>query len=185
MISLYSLFEFLTLKKKKMFYVFIDFEKAFDTVWREGLRCKLHMNHINGKIHIVIVNMCHNVKSRITYDNEFSEFLHVGMEAEKEIIIPFLFSLYLNDLETFLENNNVTGLKTVSDELEQELGYYVKLFVIMYANDTALLAKSASNLQNRLNLFQVYFIKWKLKVNIDKTKIMIFSKGRFTNKHPF
>jgi hypothetical protein len=39
-----------------MFCVFIDFEKAFDTVWREGLRCKLLMNHINGKMHIVIVN---------------------------------------------------------------------------------------------------------------------------------
>jgi len=123
--SLYSLFELLTLKKKKMFCVFIDFEKAFDTVWREGLRYKLLMNHINGKMH--------NSKSRITYDNEFSEFLHVGTEQTRRFLFPFLFSLYLNDLETFLENNNVTGLKTLSDELEQELGYYVKLFVIMYA----------------------------------------------------
>jgi hypothetical protein len=48
----------------------------------------------------------------------------------------------------------------------------------MNANGTALLAKSTINLQNLLNLFQVYCIKWKLKVNIDKTKIMIFSKGR-------
>jgi hypothetical protein len=28
---------------------------------------------------------------------------------------------------TFLEKKNVTGLKTLSDELEQEPGYYVKL----------------------------------------------------------
>lgn len=41
-----------------------------------------------------------------------------------------------------------------------------------------------SNLQNTLNLFQEYCIKWKLKVNIDKTKVMIFSKGRLpTNIH--
>jgi len=69
----------------------------------------------------------------------------------RRILSPFLFSLYLIDLETSLENNNVTGLKTLSDELQQELGYYVRLFVIMYADDTALLAKSASNLQNMLN----------------------------------
>ena len=54
----------------------------------------------------------------------------------------------------------------------------------MNANDTALLAKSTINLQNLLNLFQVYCIKWKLKVNIDKTKIMISFKGRLpTNIH--
>jgi len=74
-------------------------------------------------------------------------------------------------LETFLENSNVTGLKTLSNELEQELGYYVKLFVIIYADHTVRLAESASNLQSMLNLFQEYCIKWKLKVNIDKTKL--------------
>jgi hypothetical protein len=158
-----------------MFCVFIDFEKSLNTVWTEGLRYKLLMNHINSTMR--------NVKSRITYDNEFSEILHAGTESDKDFLI-FLSSLYLNDLETFLENNNVTGLKTLSDELEQELGYYVKLFVIMNANDTALVAKSASNLQNRLNLFQENCIKWKLKVNIDKTKMMISFKGRLpTNIH--
>ena len=54
----------------------------------------------------------------------------------------------------------------------------------MLLNDTALLAKSASNLQNMLDIFQEYCIKWKLKVNINKTKIMIFSKRRLpTNIH--
>jgi hypothetical protein len=54
----------------------------------------------------------------------------------------------------------------------------------MNANDTALLAKSTINLQNRLNLFQAYCIKWKLKVNIDKIKVFIFSNGRLpTNIH--
>jgi hypothetical protein len=79
----------------------------------------------------------------------FPNFYIWERRQTRKILLPFLFTLYLNDLETFLENNNVTGLKTLSDELE-ELGYYVKLFVIMYANDTALLAKSASNLQNKV-----------------------------------
>ena len=143
------------------------------------------MHNINGKMHNVIVNMYHNVKSRIMYNNEYSDCFTCGNRIRQwEIWSPFLFSLYLNDLETFLEKNNVTDLKTLSDELEQELGYYVKLFVIMYADDTALLAESARNLQNMLNLFHEYCLKWKLKVNIDKTKIMIFSKGRLpTNIH--
>jgi hypothetical protein len=98
------------------------------------------------------------------YNNEYSDFFTCGNGVrQREILYAFLFSLYLNNLETFLEKNNVTGLKTLSDELEQELGYYVKLFLIMYADDPALLAESASNLQNMLNLFHEYCLKWKLK----------------------
>jgi hypothetical protein len=52
-------------------------------------------------------------------NNEYKENIFV---RQREILYTFLFSLYLNDLETFLEKNNVTGLKTLSDELEQELG---------------------------------------------------------------
>lgn len=72
------------------------------------------------------------------YNNTFSEFFTCGNGVrQRDFLLPFLFSLYLIDLETFLEKNNVTDLKTLSDELEQELGYYVEKFVIMYADDTA------------------------------------------------
>ena len=70
----------------------------------------------------------------------FPNFYMWERSLTSRLLYPFLFSLCLNDLEILKKNNNVTGLKTLSDELE-ELGYYVKLFVIMYANDTALLAK--------------------------------------------
>jgi hypothetical protein len=68
-------------------------------------------------------------------------------------------------LETFLENNNVTGLKTSSDELEQELGYCVKLFVIMHADDTALLAESAGFQDTKNLLLSLKFLSPILKMN--------------------
>lgn len=55
---------------------------------------------------------------------------------------------------------------------------YFKLFVFLYADDTALLADSAQDLQQALNAFQLYCKTWKLRVNINKTKIVIFGKGR-------
>jgi len=51
---LYAFFELLKLKKKKLFVTFVDFEKAFDKVWRDGLWCKLLLNNINGKMYKVI-----------------------------------------------------------------------------------------------------------------------------------
>jgi hypothetical protein len=49
-----------------------------------------------------------------------------------------LFSLYLNDLEDFFQINDINGLKSISDEVETELNYYLKLFVIVYADDSVL-----------------------------------------------
>jgi hypothetical protein len=48
---LYAFFELLKIKKKKLFVTFVDFEKAFDKVWRDGLWCKLLLNNINGKMY--------------------------------------------------------------------------------------------------------------------------------------
>ena len=58
-------FNSLTLKKKKLFCAFIDFEKAFDTVWREGVWYKLLMCNIKGKMYDIILNLYNNIKSRI------------------------------------------------------------------------------------------------------------------------
>jgi hypothetical protein len=49
-------------KKKKLFCAFVDFEKAFDTVWRVALWYKLLLNNINGKMYNVILNTVPLVK---------------------------------------------------------------------------------------------------------------------------
>jgi hypothetical protein len=45
------------------------------------------------------------------------------------------------------------------------LHVYLKLFVLLYADDTVLFSDSASDLQLQLNIFCEYCNIWKLKVN--------------------
>jgi hypothetical protein len=47
------------------------------------------------------------------------------------------------------------------------------------------MAESASNLQTLLDKFYLYCDTWKMKVNVDKTKIVVFSKGRLPKKSYF
>jgi hypothetical protein len=57
--------------------------------------------------------------------------------------------------DTFLENKNITGLQTISDEIENILDIYLKLFILLYADDTALLAETANNI---LLIFKTSYI---------------------------
>ena len=162
--------------KRKLYCVFIDFSKAFDTVWRCGLWIKLIKSNIGGKCFKIIYNMYQNIKSCISHNNVLSSFFEIGVR-QGENLSPFLFALYLNDLESFLSDNDFNGLESVGKLLEEHVHIYVKLLLLLYADDTVILAESSGELQLALNVFAEYCQSWKLKVNISKTKIVIFSKG--------
>ena len=66
------------------------------------------------------------------------------------------------------------GLKTVSSELKDKLNLYFKLFIILYADDTVIMAESAANLQNQLDSFSDYCDISRLKLNVEKSKIVGF-----------
>ena len=51
---------------------------------------------------------------------------------------------------------------------------YLQMLLLMYADDTVLFASSKRQLQHSLNTYEKYCNKWKLNVNANKTKIVIF-----------
>jgi hypothetical protein len=42
----------------------------------------------------------------------------------------FLFAIFLNDLEDFLENHNVTGLLTILQDIENIMNVYMNIFLV-------------------------------------------------------
>ena len=51
-------------------------------------------------------------------------------------------------MHDFLQENVVNGLPTISEMFEQNLDLYFRLFVLLYADDTVLMAESAEQLQS-------------------------------------
>ena len=56
------------------------------------------------------------------------------------------------------------------------------LFDLLYAGDLVIFADSRiRNLQRLIDILSAFCTKWRMEVNLDKTKVMIFRKGG----HPF
>ena len=84
-------------------------------------------------------------------------------QSESEILSPLLFSIYLNDLQDFLEGLNIKGIDSISRDIENELMLYFKILILLYADDTILLSESKDDLQIILSEFSTYCKKWKFR----------------------
>ncbi|MEW8548622.1 MAG: reverse transcriptase family protein [Candidatus Thiodiazotropha sp.] len=180
--TMHALTELLKCRKQKLFCCFVDFSSAFDSVWRTGLWYKLLQSNVNGKIFRVITNMYNDIKSCVSLvGNDSAFFTSVAGVRQGENLSPVMFSLYLNDLEQFLMHNTNAGVLIDCDSAD--ITIFQKLIVLLYADDTVILATNENDLQYSLDRFHDYCRMWKLKINTDKTKILIFGARNTSSFH--
>ena len=134
--------------------------------------------------------MYDNTKSCVRQNSKLSNyfFTNVGVR-QGENLSPILFSLFLNDLVEFIARG-YDGLRDVTNAAHlvfdnDDVEVYFKLYLLLYADDTVILAESKEQLQAALNSMYLYCQTWKLEVNPSKTKVVIFSKRRILNKPIF
>lgn len=173
-----SLIDIAKLQHNKLYCCFVDFKQAFDTVWRVGLWHKLRLNGFKGKCYNLIKNLYEDIKSKVSTREGNTDLFDCTIGVRQgENLSPFLFSIFLNDLEDYLFQKNVNGI-TCDFDL-QETNIYLKLIILLYADDTVIFSDSENGLQHALNMFSEYCNKWRLTVNTSKTKIIIFnSRGK-------
>ena len=140
-------------------------------------------NGINVKILRVIRNMYADLKSCVTLNNNTSSVFSCTSGVRLgDNLSPLLFSLYLNDLESYLQ---ICRHKGVDIETQSEEMYiYRQILIMMYADDTIIISEDPENFQNCMNSFLDYCAAWKLNINFNKTKIIIFG-ARNIDKYNF
>ena len=153
---------------KQLFCSFIDFSKAFDYVVRDILWFKLIKYGVRGKILDIIASMYRDVKSKVKLNNKLSdEFSCMTGVRQGECLSPIFFAMYINDNEKEFITKGADGV---------DIGF-MKLFLLLYADDIVIFSESAYDLQKGLDILNKYCQRWKLSVNPNKSKIMIFRKG--------
>ena len=85
-----------------------------------------------------------------------------------------------------LVRKSSTTYKNVQREhLYEEFVTYFKLYILLYADDTVILAENPKDLQASLDEMKKYCDTFDLHINVNKTKILIFSRGKLRRHHIF
>ena len=169
-------------RRKKLYCVFVDYSMAFDKINRTLLWEKLVSAGINGPILKVVFNMYADAKSCVNLNGKLSEFFECSTGVRQgENLSPYLFAIFTNDLKERLSTKlqGLTLLANICCETdENSFKLLSTMFLLLYADDTIILAESPKELQIALNELFLYCKEWKLTVNAEKTKVMIFSRGK-------
>ena len=123
-------------------------------MWNEGLVFKLKQNGVSGILLKLLDNYFRNRKQRVVLNSSFSDDYLVNSGVLKGSALgPFLFLIYINDLENNIKSN-------------------VKFF----ANNTMLLSivkdpiSSADELNHGIQTISEWAHQWKLEFNHDPSK---------------
>ena len=143
--------------------IYLDFQKAFDTVPHKRLLNKLKGYGITGKLHKWLCNFLTERRQRVVLNGEESEWSSVTSGIPQGSVLgPILFLLYINDLPDV-----------------------VKSIVKIFADDTKIYARVNNDeehkiLQEDLDNLMKWSDDWLLKFNKSKCKHLHI--GRDTNK---
>ena len=169
-------------RSKHLFCAYIDYRKAFETVKRLALWQKLLLKNVNCKMLKIIYNMYDSSKSCVRQNHQMSNYVYSNIGSGRGRITTYSFSLFLNDLVEFM-SHGFDGLPDITEAIHllydnDDVEVYFKLYLLLYADDTVILAESQELLQAALNSMYLFCQKWKLEVNPAKTKVVIFAKRK-------
>ena len=147
---------------------FVDFKKAFDSVWHDGLLFKLLKINFGGCFFNLIKSLYSNSTCSIKIDQtQTGPFSYARGVRQGCILSPLLFILFINDIPFSFE-------KILSDPCVLPNG--AKLNSLLYADDLVILSRSKIGLQNCLKTLSSYCSTCLLRINPKKKKVMIFQK---------
>jgi len=164
------------IEKKKLFVAFIDFRKAYDKVNRNLLLYKLQTLGVKGllyrNIKAIYTSISYIIKCRRGHLQPISS--NIGLK-QGGVLSPMLFNIYIDDIRHIFDDS-CDPVKILKDPISH----------LLYADDLILLSTTPHGLSRCLSKLELYCIKWKLEVNVEKSKIVIFNpSGRLLNGYIF
>ena len=153
---------------EKVYACFVDFRKAFDSVWHDGLLYKLLQIGVGGCFYKLIQNLYSNSSCALKIGTSQTKSFSFSRGVRQGCILsPLLFNLYANDLPSAFQN-------TLSHPIILPNG--TKLNSLLYADDLIIISRSKIGLQNCLNTLSSFCNSWMLDNKFQKDQSYGLSK---------
>ena len=97
--------------------------------------------------------MYDNIKLCVKHNGSFSALFisETGIRQGKNLS-PILFYLYLNNLQLNMSSNGALGVE-LNDTIDPTL--WLKLLILLYADDTVILSDNEADIQNNLTIIVI------------------------------
>ena len=160
-------------KGRDVYFAFMDLEKAYDRVDRRALWQVLRMYGLGGKLLGGIQSLYEENRMCVKVGNEVSEWFESKVGLRQGCVMsPWLFNIYMDGVvrEVYARVGG-NGVNLVEDD-----GRHWELCQVLFADDTALVADSEDKLQKIVEEFDRVCVRRKLKINVNKSKVMRCSR---------
>ena len=150
---------------------FLDVEKAFDNVWHNGLRYKIYQLGLPAKLCRWLSDFLVGRVIQVKMEGFLSPKVYpkAGVPQGSNLS-PLLFLIYVNDMP------NPTHHQTNKSQFADDAGQWAVSKNIDLA---------AEYLQRDLDKLARWCAKWRIKLNPEKTKVIIFLGITFDNRMTF
>ena len=181
--SLRQIQEKCTEQNMELYAVFIDFTKAFDTVSRDGLWSVLKKFGCTGKVVNMIKALHEGMQAKVVQGKDTSnEFAVANGVKQGCVLAPTLFSLYLTAMlevafkdvkeGIYIQTRHGADLFNVAHFKSKTRTTKYLVRELLFADDSALVAHSAAEMQLLVDRFTKAAAQFSLKINIKKTEFM-------------
>jgi hypothetical protein len=160
-----TLIERAKFRSRRLYCCFVDFSKAFDTIPRDKLWERLKEIGLHGNMLDAVRSLYDRVQACVNTPSGQSDHFDSEMGVKQGCpLSPLLFGIYLDKLEVLLEHEQCDA-----PELQAR-----RVPALLFADDSILCSESPIGLQVALNSMKFFCDSYGLKVNIGKTKVVVF-----------
>ena len=156
-------------KDRSLYCCYIDFQKAFDSVWQRGLWKAVEFFGYPSKLIRLLQALYNQSQSAVRVNGELTEWFKTAIGVRHGCVIsPQLFNILLEPVMLMALDDARIGACIQGEQINN----------LRFADDIVLIAETPEELQTLVNRVYESSSDYGLKINIAKTEVQVISKGK-------